>query len=69
MSNGGDQALSSERRVWVGGSARRTGQGNEGRRDCSEIHLLRSHGGLDRSGGIYGAWKGAGGSIRALEFF
>jgi hypothetical protein len=31
--------------------------------------LLRLHGWLERSGWIYGIWKGAGSSILAFEFF
>jgi len=31
--------------------------------------LFRLHGWLERSGGIYCIWKGAGSSILAFEFF
>jgi len=50
MRNGGEQALSSEIKSVDGGSVRRTGRGNEGRRDCSEIYYS------GRTGTVLAAW-------------
>ena len=46
-------------------------EGADQGRNCRAIdqRLLRSHGGLERSGWIYCIRKGTGNSIRAVEFF
>jgi hypothetical protein len=46
MSNGGEQALFSERKIWVVDLS----EGNEGRRDCSEIYYS------GRTGTVLAAW-------------
>src|SRR4029078_2746065 len=60
MRYGGEKALSYEIKSVDGGSVRRTGRGNEGRRDWSEIHYSGRTGGWTGGEGSTGLGRGRG---------